>query len=92
MSQSSINPTVILNELRSNEVKLLFERVKNFTEDLEDKNDPDPIEIQIVDASYQLIEKLNLFESIMKQYATNNADELLGNKLLERKGWEKSKH
>jgi len=81
MSQSSINPTVILNELRSSEVKLLFDHLKILTDHLEEKNDPDPIEIQIVDASYQLIEKIQLFESVMKHYATESADELLGSKL-----------
>ena len=83
MSQTSINPTVILNELRSSEVKILFDHLKIFTEHLEEKNDPDPIEMQIVDASYQLIEKIQLFESVMRQYATESASELLGNKLTE---------
>lgn len=83
MSQSSINPTVILNELRSSEVKLFFEHMKILTEHLEDKNDPDPIEVQIVDASYQLIEKIQLFESVMKQYAIEDKKDLLGNKLSE---------
>ena len=81
MTQSSINPTVILNELRSSEVKLLFDHLKIFMDHLEEKNDPDPIEMQIVDASYQLIEKIQLFESVMKHYATESADELIGSKL-----------
>ncbi|MCK5608389.1 hypothetical protein KAR91_41285 [Candidatus Pacearchaeota archaeon] len=81
MSQSSINPTVILNELRSSEVKLLFEHLKMFTENLEEKIDPDPIEIQIVDAAYQLIEKVQLFESVMKQYSSAKSEDLLGNQL-----------
>jgi hypothetical protein len=83
MSQSSINPTVILNELRSSEVKLLFGHLKILSDHLEEKNDPDPIEMEIVDASYQLIEKIQLFESVMREYARESANELLGNKLTE---------
>jgi len=83
MSQSSINPIVILNELKSNEVQLLFEHLKIFMEHLEEKNDPDPIEIQVVDASYQLIEKLQIFESVMRQYGVKGNEELIGNKLTQ---------
>jgi hypothetical protein len=81
MSQSSINPTIILNELNSQEVKLLFEHLTRFLEDLEEKVDPDPIEVQIVDAAYQLVEKVQLFEAYMKQYTNENKKELLGNQL-----------
>ncbi len=81
MSQSSINPTVILNELTSEDVKLLFEHLKMLSEHLEEKNDPDPIEVQVVDAAYQLIESVQLFKSVMKQYAAEGNKELLGNQL-----------
>lgn len=81
MSQSSINPTIILNELNSEEVKLLFEHLSKFLNELEDKNDPDPIEVQIVDTAYQLIEKVQLFEAYMKQYTQEGNEKLLGNKL-----------
>lgn len=83
MSQSSINPTVILNELNSSEVQTLFEHLKNLLEYLEDKNDPDPIEVHVVDASYQLIEKIQLFESIMNDYVKEGRKDLLGNKLVD---------
>ena len=81
MSQTSINPTVILNELNSNEVKSLFEHLKMFTENLEEKNDPDPIEMQLVDASYQVMEKIQIFESVMKMYTDQSRSDLLGNQL-----------
>ena len=81
MSQTSINPTVILNELNSEEVRSLLEHLQMFTENLEEKNDPDPIEIQLVDASYQLIEKIQLFESVIKIYTVEGKKELLGNQL-----------
>jgi hypothetical protein len=81
MSQTSINPTIILNELKSEDVKLLFEHLSKFLEELEVKNDPDPIEIEIVDSAYQLIEKVQLFESVMNKYITDGNTELLGNRL-----------
>jgi len=81
MSQSSINPTIILNELNSKEVKLLFEHLPKFLNELEEKNDPDPIEVQIVDAAYQLIEKVQLFEAYMKQYVQEDNETLVGSKL-----------
>lgn len=81
MSQLSINPTIILNELNSEEVKLLFEHLSKFLNELEDKNDPDPIEVQIVDAAYRLMEQVQLFESYMKQYALEGKKDLLGSKL-----------
>ena len=81
MSQLSINPTVILNELNSEEVKLLFEHLSKFLNELEEKNDPDPIEVHIVDAAYQLMEKVQLFESYMKDYVKEGREILIGNKL-----------
>ena len=81
MSQSSINPTIILNELNSEEVKTLFEHLQRFLEHLEEKNDPEPIEMQIVDSAYQLIEKMQLFESVLKQYGIKTSEDLIGSKL-----------
>lgn len=81
MSQLSINPTIILNELNSEEVKLLFEHLTKFLNELEEKNDPDPIEVHIVDAAYQLIEKVQLFETYMKNYVQEGNKTLIGNKL-----------
>ena len=81
MSHLSINPTIILNELKSEEVKLLFEHLSKFLEELEDKNDPDPIEVEIVDSAYQLIEKVQLFESVISKYIKDENIELLGNRL-----------
>ncbi len=57
--------------------------LKILSDHLEEKVDPDPIEMEIVDASYQLIEKIQLFESVMRQYAVKSSEELLGNKLTE---------
>jgi len=81
MSQSSIKPAIILNELNSGGVKILMDHLTIFLEYLEEKNDPEPIEIQIVDAAYQVIEKFQLLESTLRKYQVEVAEDLLGSKL-----------
>jgi hypothetical protein len=66
---SRINTVVnFLNELRSDSVKSALGSLSVLLNELEDKNDPEPIEIEIVDVSYQLFEKLNLLEAALRKY------------------------
>lgn len=81
MSQSSIKPAIILNELNSSGVQNLLDHLNLFLESLEEKIDPDPIEIQIVDTAYQAIEKINLLEAALRKYQAEEGKELLGSKL-----------
>lgn len=69
-----------LSELHSDNVKETFESLSNILEALEMKDDPDPIELEITDTSYQLIEKLNLLAELLKKYIIEN-DVLLGDKV-----------
>ena len=69
-----------LSELHSDDVKETFESLSNMLEALENKDDPDPVELEITDISYQLIEKLNLLTDLLKKYVTEN-DILLGDKI-----------
>lgn len=71
-----------LNMLNSAPVKESFSCLSTLVENLETKNDPEPIEIEIVNAAYQVIEKLNLLQSTMKQYK-NEEKILTGNKLTD---------
>lgn len=57
-----------LNEINSKETKQTFELLKSIVEDLEVKNDPDPIEIEIVSNAYQILEKINLLNDLMRKY------------------------
>jgi hypothetical protein len=57
-----------LNTLNSKPVKEAFDYLSVIMEELENKNDPDQIEMEIVDAAYQVIEKLSLLQSAMRQY------------------------
>jgi hypothetical protein len=49
-------------------------------DELENKNDPEPIEIEIVSTAYQLLEKLNLLQAAMRKYSNDN-NTLTGSKL-----------
>jgi len=69
-----------LSELHSDSVKNTFESLSNMLEALETKDDPDPIELEIVDMSYQFIEKMNLMSELLKKYVGEN-DILLGDKI-----------
>ena len=57
-----------LNEINSKSSKDTFELLKGIVEDLENKNDPEPIEIEIVSNAYQMLEKLNLLYDLMRRY------------------------
>jgi len=69
-----------LSELHSDNVKNTFEALSNMLEVLENKNDPDKIELEIADTAYQLIEKLNILSELLKNYIVEN-DVLLGDKI-----------
>jgi hypothetical protein len=70
-----------LNELNSEEVKSTFEFLSTILENLEEKNDPEPIEMVIVDSAYQAIEKLNILENNLRKYVNDENKTLLGNRL-----------
>lgn len=71
---------VVVNFLKEihAEDKESLEPFRVFLENMENKEDPDPIELQIVDTSYQLLEKLDTLENLLKNY---NKQNLIGNKL-----------
>jgi len=81
MAQHKTSVIRFLNELNSKEVKGAFEFLSTILENLEEKNDPDPIEMEIVDSAYQAIEKLNLLENNLRKYVTDKNTTLLGNTL-----------
>ena len=78
---SRLNTVVnFLNELNSDSVKSALGSLSVLLDELEDKNDPEQIEMEIVNVSYQFIEKLNLLEAALRKYkATDHV--LTGSKL-----------
>jgi len=81
MAQHKTSVIRFLNELNSKEVKGAFEFLTTILENLEEKNDPEPIEMEIVDSAYQAIEKLNLLENNLRKYANDKNSTLLGTTL-----------
>jgi len=78
---SRLNTVInFLNELNSDSVKSALGSLSILLNELEDKNDPEQIEMEIVNVSYQFIEKLNLLEAALRKYkATDHV--LTGSKL-----------
>jgi len=81
MAQHKTTVIRFLNELNSKEVKGTFEFLVNILKELEDKIDPDPIEMEIVDTAYQAIEKLNILENNLRKYVIDANRTLPGNRL-----------
>jgi hypothetical protein len=71
----------LLNELHKGEFKITFESLSVLLDYLETKNDPSPGELQIITSIYQFIEKVNILESALRVYTSNNSQRLLGSKL-----------
>ena len=80
MSKTDKLALAFLTELHSDNVKGTFESLSSMLEELENKNDPEKIEIDLVQKAYQLIEDLNLLSEMLKNYVTEN-DVLLGDKI-----------
>ncbi len=81
MSQNTENIAFrFLTELHSKENQKLFESLDYLLEQLENKEDPDPKELRIVDLTYQTVEKLRMVETVLKEYAKGSG-KLDGTKL-----------
>ena len=72
----------VLNEFRSESVKSVLESLLILLKELEEKNDPEPVEIEIVSITYQFLEKLNLLENSLRTYKKSESI-LTGNKLYD---------
>lgn len=68
MSQTTKLAFRFLRELNSKDVQTVFESLEVLLEYLESKDDPNPIEIQMVDTAYQALEKLKTLEGLMKHH------------------------
>lgn len=82
MAQHKTSVIRFLNELNSREVKSTFEFLSTILEGLEDKNDPDRIEMEIVDSAYQVIEKLSVLESMLRKYVNDENNTSLPGSIL----------
>ena len=70
-----------LSELHSNESLEMFEKLSQLIEHLEEKEDPEPTDVLLMDHIYQTLEKLKTLDSILKNYVGESGTILKGNKL-----------
>jgi hypothetical protein len=70
-----------LNELKTGDTKPLFSLLNRIVENLENKVDPETIEIEMVDLAYQVIEKFQLLEAAMNKYVVDSHGKLEGSVL-----------
>lgn len=70
-----------LGELHSNNSQEMFEKLAQLIEHLENKSDPEPTDVLMVDNIYQTLEKLKTLDSIMVNYVRESKSILKGNKL-----------
>jgi len=81
MSGTSHNKAkIFLEGLHQNETKNTFEQLTKLIEILENKNDPDPTEVRLVNHIYAFIEKLNILEHNLKSYSKESSN-VIGSKL-----------
>lgn len=72
--------TKCLNEMSSGSYRVTYESLEVLLEHLEDKTDPSPDEIQIVEAIYEFMEKFKMLESALRKHSVRSG-ELLGDKI-----------
>lgn len=70
-----------LNELHSQDVTETIESLSLLMDHLENKTDPDPIEVQLFESAFQTLEKLKILEGQIKRYVSENDHIAEGSKL-----------
>jgi len=72
---------LFLESLASEGSKSTFAYLLKLTDELENKPDPDPIELRLLESIYHFLEKLKMLESNIRTYAKEFSKDLPGNKL-----------
>jgi hypothetical protein len=68
MSRFKQITTTFLQDIHSNDISEWLQELKFLSEGLENKFDPEPLELQIVSHIYQLIESFEQVENLINQY------------------------
>jgi len=71
----------LLNKILSEDSSEVISELKLLIEHLENKNDPDPEEIILVNTLYQFLEKNNILKAQLKQYIRESNKSSIGSKL-----------
>ena len=70
-----------LESISQEPTKDTFTTLTDLIEVLENKDDPSPVEIRIVESLYHFIEKLKVLENNLRSYVKDDNKNLNGNKL-----------
>lgn len=81
MSRTTKLAFKFLRELNSTDVQDTFQSLGALLDHLEEKNDPEPVEVQMVDTAYQALEKLKTLEGLLKNHISESHSITKGNKL-----------
>lgn len=80
MTTTSKMAQQFLIELTSKDSQSLFQKLDFLLDHLENKEDPEPFEMQIVDMAYQALDRIKTLESLLRNHVAE-ADLTTGNKL-----------
>ena len=80
LANSHNKAKMFLEGLHNDSTKNTFDQLKGLIEALENKSDPDPHEVHLVNHIYAFMEKLNILENNLKSYASESSN-LTGSKL-----------
>ncbi len=80
MTTTSKMAQQFLVELNSKDSQSLFQKLDFLLDHLENKEDPEPFEVHIVDMAYQALDRIKTLESIIKNHVAES-DLLTGDKL-----------
>lgn len=72
MSRFKEITTKFLQEIHSKEISEWLQELKFLSNTLEEKIDPEPIELQLVDSVYKLFESYEQVENLIKEYKKNS--------------------
>jgi hypothetical protein len=81
MSKESKIAQRFLEGIGQKESKVTFETLTYLINELENKADPEPEEIKIVESLYNFVEKFKILEYNLRQYVKSDIKDLPGNKL-----------
>lgn len=72
---------LFLESLQVEQVKDSFEYLSKLVDQLENKKDPDPIELRLLESIYHFLEKFQILQGNLKNYSKDFTRSLTKNKL-----------
>jgi len=81
MKDSGVLAQKFLGQLRSSDSRDMFEQLATLVEFLENKNDPEPTEMYLVESIYHFFEKLKTLENNINSYVKESFGDFPGEHL-----------